>query len=120
MQVYGNTYKSPWQALRSIVAKEGVSALYVSYPTTLAMSIPFQSIQFTTYEMLRHKLNPDGGYQPWSHIIAGGIAGGFASVLTNVRFIFFLLILWSHWTFQRRCCKRGGRRRIQSFGMQTD
>jgi solute carrier family 25 iron transporter 28/37 len=84
MQLYGSTYRSAFDCASRVIRTEGFRALYVSYPTTLAMSIPFQSVQFTTYEHFREMLNPDGGYNPLSHMIAGAVAGGTASLLTNV------------------------------------
>jgi len=66
-----------------ILQKEGVGAFYVSYPTTLLMNIPFNSIHFIIYEYYRKKLNPSGKYDPKSHIIAGAMAGGIASIVTN-------------------------------------
>lgn len=84
MQLYGSTYPSIYSCFRHILKNEGFKALYVSYPTTLAMSIPFQSVQFTTYEHFRSVLNPEGGYNPMVHVVAGGVAGGTASLLTNV------------------------------------
>nr|KAJ3399598.1 Fe(2+) transporter [Polyrhizophydium stewartii] len=66
-----------------ILRTEGLRAFYVSYPTTLMMSIPYQSIQFATYEYMRSTLNPSGKYDPTSHIIAGGVAGAVASTITN-------------------------------------
>jgi len=67
----------------NILRKEGVGAFYVSYPTTLLMNIPFNSIHFIIYEYYRKKLNPTGKYDPKSHIIAGAMAGGIASIITN-------------------------------------
>jgi len=67
----------------NILRKEGVGAFYVSYPTTLLMNIPFNSIHFIIYEFYRKKLNPTGKYDPKSHIIAGAMAGGIASIITN-------------------------------------
>jgi len=66
-----------------ILRKEGVGAFYVSYPTTLLMNIPFNSVHFIIYEYYRKKLNPSGKYDPKSHIIAGAMAGGIASIITN-------------------------------------
>jgi len=67
----------------NILHKEGIGAFYVSYPTTLLMNIPFNSLHFIIYEYYRKKLNPSGKYDPKSHIIAGAMAGGIASVITN-------------------------------------
>lgn len=66
-----------------IYKTEGLKSFYISYPTTIMQSIPFQTIQFTTYEYIRKKLNPTDIYCPGSHVVAGGVAGGLASLLTN-------------------------------------
>lgn len=66
-----------------ILRTEGLKAFYVSYPTTLTMSIPYQCFQFITYEYTRKKLNPDGVYDPKSHIVAGATAGTVAACLTT-------------------------------------
>jgi solute carrier family 25 iron transporter 28/37 len=85
---------------------EGIRAFYLSYPATLAASIPFQSIHFAAYESIRHyllsttspllmaagfgsrnQLQADGtsiqGYAPLTHITAGAIAGAIASGATT-------------------------------------
>ncbi|OAJ36469.1 hypothetical protein, variant [Batrachochytrium dendrobatidis JEL423] len=67
----------------NVFRTEGIGAFFVSYPTTLMMSIPYQMIQFSTYEYFRKVLNPAGHYDPYSHIVAGAIAGGAASMVTN-------------------------------------
>ncbi|CAO3609793.1 unnamed protein product [Cunninghamella echinulata] len=82
MQLNGSTYRSVRECARKVYATEGLQAFYISLPTTLSMSIPFQSIQFTTYEWSLSILNPQGNYNPKSHVIAGAIAGMVASSLT--------------------------------------
>lgn len=77
------TSKSMINCGMKILQKEGVGAFYVSYPTTLLMNIPFNSVHFIIYEYYRKKLNPSGKYDPKSHIIAGAMAGGIASIVTN-------------------------------------
>ncbi|KAI9304387.1 mitochondrial carrier domain-containing protein [Cunninghamella echinulata] len=83
MQLNGSTYRSVRECARKVYATEGLQAFYISLPTTLSMSIPFQSIQFTTYEWFLSILNPQGYYNPKSHVIAGAIAGMVASSLTT-------------------------------------
>ncbi|KAI8330973.1 mitochondrial carrier domain-containing protein [Chlamydoabsidia padenii] len=83
MQLGDSAYRSVRECAHKVFAKEGITAFYISLPTTLAMSIPFQSIQFATYEYLRKVLNPQGGYDPSTHVIAGGLAGAVASSLTT-------------------------------------
>ncbi|KAI8926751.1 mitochondrial carrier domain-containing protein [Entophlyctis helioformis] len=67
----------------NVLRTEGIGAFYVSYPTTLLMSAPYQSVQFATYEYMRKTFNPSGTYDPKSHIAAGAISGSVASLLTN-------------------------------------
>ncbi|KAI7865462.1 mitochondrial carrier domain-containing protein [Spinellus fusiger] len=83
MQLKDSIYRTVRECTRQVYAKEGLAAFYVSLPTTLAMSIPFQSIQFATYEWLRKSLNPSGIYDPKTHVIAGGLAGAIASSVTT-------------------------------------
>ncbi|KAG0285181.1 Fe(2+) transporter [Dissophora globulifera] len=83
MQVHGSVYKNVMDCARKVYAAEGMRAFYISYPTTLTMTIPFQSIQFATYEYLRKVFNPSGHYDPITHITAGGIAGAFAAAATT-------------------------------------
>lgn len=82
MQLRESTYKNIRECARSVYTKEGFTAFYISLPTTLFMSIPFQSIQFSTYEFFRKLLHTDGYYDPKTHIIAGGLAGAVASSVT--------------------------------------
>ena len=52
MQLQNSSYATVSQAFRSVYRAEGISAFYVSYPTTLVMTIPFTAVQFTCYEFL--------------------------------------------------------------------
>lgn len=83
MQLRESTYKNVRDCARTVFAKEGITAFYVSLPTTLTMSVPFQSIQFATYEYSQRWLNPSGQYDPKTHVLAGAIAGAFASSVTT-------------------------------------
>ena len=83
MQLGDSAYRSVRECARSVYTKEGLVAFYISLPTTLTMSVPFQSIQFATYEYFRKVLNPNGEYDPKTHAIAGGLAGAFASAVTT-------------------------------------
>ena len=40
------------RTFKRVYAAEGLSAFYVSYPTTLAISIPYNAIQFSVYEQV--------------------------------------------------------------------
>ena len=83
MQVQGSTYRSISQCAQSVLRKEGFSAFYVSYPTTLCMTVPFTALQFVAYESLSKFMNPRGNYDPFTHCAAGAIAGGFAAGITT-------------------------------------
>ncbi|OAL46062.1 asparaginyl-tRNA synthetase [Pyrenochaeta sp. DS3sAY3a] len=83
MQLHGSTYKSVPQCAREVFRTEGIGAFYVSYPTTLCMTVPFTALQFMAYESISKVMNPTGRYDPYTHCFAGGIAGGFAAGLTT-------------------------------------
>ncbi|KAI8855159.1 mitochondrial carrier domain-containing protein [Chytridium lagenaria] len=83
MQMHGASFKGVVDCARTIFRNEGLRAFYVSYPTTLSMTIPFQSIHFATYEYFRKVLNPSGVYDPFTHSVAGGLAGAAAAAATN-------------------------------------
>jgi len=83
MQVHQSEFRSVFTAMRVVYRNEGLAAFYVSYPTTLTMSVPFTAVQFTVYEQVKRQLNPTGEYSPSSHVIAGGLAGGVAAGVTT-------------------------------------
>lgn len=83
MQLHKSEYRSLLTCARSIYRTEGLAAFYISYPTTLAISIPFNAIQFTVYEHVKRYLNPRGEYSPAAHIVAGGVAGAVAAGVTT-------------------------------------
>ena len=83
MQLHKSKFRSIWTCARVVYRTEGISAFYVSYPTTLAISIPFNAIQFTVYEQIKRFVNPRGEYSPSTHIFAGGVAGGVAAAVTT-------------------------------------
>jgi solute carrier family 25 iron transporter 28/37 len=76
-------YKSMSDCARYVYRSEGISAFYVSYPTTLSMTVPFTALQFLAYESISTFMNPKKDYDPTTHCIAGGVAGGFAAALTT-------------------------------------
>ena len=83
MQVHQSEFRSVLTCARTVYAKEGLGAFYVSYPTTLTMSVPFTAVQFSVYEHMKKALNPSGEYSPLTHIICGGTAGGIAAGVTT-------------------------------------
>lgn len=104
MQLQNSKYATVSQAFRSVYKTEGISAFYVSYPTTLVMTIPFTAVQFTVYEFLcvtpfspipllaradlsggyrKDVINPSGAYSPGTHMVAGGAAGAVAAAVST-------------------------------------
>lgn len=83
MQVHQSEFRSALVCARTVYQNEGLSAFYVSYPTTLMMTVPFTAVQFTVYEQLKSLLNPSGSYSPATHMIAGGLSGGVAGAVTT-------------------------------------
>ena len=83
MQIHGSTHKSVSACARHVLRNEGFRAFYVSYPTTLTMTVPFTALQFMAYESISKVMNPPRTYDPLTHCVAGGLAGGFAAGLTT-------------------------------------
>lgn len=83
MQLSNSPYRNITHCFQSIFKTEGLGAFYVSYPTTLFMTIPFTALQFTAYESLVKVLNPKKQYDPLTHCIAGGLAGAVAAAATT-------------------------------------
>lgn len=83
MQVHGSLHPTILSCARTVFRNEGLSAFYVSYPTTLTMTVPFTAAQFTAYESLSRFMNPSEKYDPMTHCVAGGLAGGVAAAVTT-------------------------------------
>lgn len=66
-----------------VYRNEGLGAFYISYPTTLSMTVPFTALQFLAYESISTAMNPQKAYDPVTHCLAGAVAGGFAAGLTT-------------------------------------
>lgn len=85
MQIQNSSkmYRSMVDCARYVYRNEGLGAFYISYPTTLSMTVPFTALQFLAYESISTIMNPDKAYDPMTHCVAGGVAGGFAAGLTT-------------------------------------
>ena len=85
MQVHGSTHRNITECARTVFRNEGIRAFYVSYPTTLTMTVPFTALQFTAYESLSKVFQGrrKSGYDPLTHCTAGGLAGGIAAAATT-------------------------------------
>ncbi|KAJ3062745.1 Fe(2+) transporter [Podochytrium sp. JEL0797] len=79
----GSKFANTLSCAKTILRTEGLRAFYLSYPTTLTMNVPYHSIHFSAYEHFKKTLNPAGGYDPLSHCLAGGMAGGMAAAATT-------------------------------------
>lgn len=66
-----------------IYRNEGLGAFHYSYPTTLAMNIPFAALNFVIYESSTTFFNPENNYSPLIHCICGGISGAACSAITT-------------------------------------
>jgi solute carrier family 25 (mitochondrial iron transporter), member 28/37 len=76
-------YHSIGHCIKTIVRQEGIRALYVAFPTTLVMNIPYACIMVPTNESARKILNPNGTYNLTSAMLSGAFAGGVAAAFTN-------------------------------------
>ncbi|TIC16143.1 hypothetical protein E3Q10_00317 [Wallemia mellicola] len=83
MQVEDSKFKTVRSCARTLMKTEGLSAFYVSYPTTLMMTVPFTAVQFSTYESTKKILNPENNYSPISHGVSGAAAGAVAALITT-------------------------------------
>lgn len=85
MQVHGSEHASVIRCALSVLRREGFSAFYVSYPTTLLLNIPFHMVQFPTYEFFRKRILDlrEKQYDPLAHVLAGALAGGLAAAVTT-------------------------------------
>ena len=83
MQMHGSSYKTVMSCASQVYKQEGLRAFYVSYPTTLAMTVPFTAVQFSVYEYAKKVLNPKEDYSPLTHMTAGGLAGAVAAAGTT-------------------------------------
>ncbi|KAF2096531.1 mitochondrial carrier [Rhizodiscina lignyota] len=83
MQMQNSAYTSIGHCARMVLRQEGFSAFYLSYPTTLCMTVPFTALQFMSYESFSKFMNPSGTYDPYTHCFAGAVAGGLAAGITT-------------------------------------
>lgn len=106
MQLRGSVYPSVTAAFKTVYRTEGLSAFYVSYPTTLMMTVPFTAVQFTAYEYLKDVINPEGKYSPSTHIVAGGAAGAVAAAVSTPLDV--LKTLWVAFYYPSLLASQGG------------
>lgn len=76
-------YASVRHCLKSIVRTEGVRALYISFPMTLSMNIPYGAIMVPVNESMKKVLNPSGRFDYRISMISGAVAGAVAAAVTT-------------------------------------
>ncbi|KFM73595.1 Solute carrier family 25 member 39, partial [Stegodyphus mimosarum] len=81
MQSQKLSYIEIVQAVRTLVLSQGLSSLYRGLGPTVLRDVPFSSIYWLSYEMLKQTFNQQ---QPavWFSFAAGGAAGSVAALLT--------------------------------------
>lgn len=75
-------YNGIFHALGSVVKTEGVFALYKGIGTTLAGIIPYNAINFTTYDTVKHLLEPSGKLSSIQSLWCGAFSGSVAATAT--------------------------------------
>eukprot|EP00455_Lapot_gusevi_P028195 TRINITY_DN299_c0_g4_i2.p1 TRINITY_DN299_c0_g4~~TRINITY_DN299_c0_g4_i2.p1 ORF type:complete len:325 (-),score=94.33 TRINITY_DN299_c0_g4_i2:234-1208(-) len=84
MQIHGDRYGSLLRCARHVVETDGLGAFYRSYPTTLAMNVPFMAVYFATYESFKQALRDKSGeLGTLQHFIAGGGAGALGGMFST-------------------------------------
>lgn len=84
LQLYSNSkYHGIMHCVRTIAKENGLRAFFASYPTTVLMNVPFNSVHFATYEGLKHFLSDEHGGGVLQHITAGAGAGALAGFVSN-------------------------------------
>jgi solute carrier family 25 iron transporter 28/37 len=92
MQLPNSPHTNPLSCARAVFLREGLRAFYVSYPTTVLMSIPQVAVHFAAYETTRtmlgrdsvpHDDHEDEEYTPWKHVVAGVAAGASAALVST-------------------------------------
>jgi len=82
MQMCCSPHRTTLSCAASVYRTEGLAAFYRSYPTMLAMNIPFQCVHFAVYEAMQDWINPGREYRPLRHAVSGAAAGAVASAVT--------------------------------------
>ncbi|CAR24020.1 Mitochondrial RNA-splicing protein MRS4 [Lachancea thermotolerans] len=72
-----------WAVASRIYRNEGLAAFFYSYPTTIAMNIPFAAFNFVIYESSTKLMNPNNSYNPLIHCLCGGLSGATCAAITT-------------------------------------
>jgi len=83
---YGHVASSSLSAAKRVLADEGIRGFYRGFKSTIMREIPFTSLQFPLYELLKKRLSLTLGRDPlYAHeaALCGSFAGGVAAALTT-------------------------------------
>ncbi|GMH55413.1 hypothetical protein TL16_g01900, partial [Triparma laevis f. inornata] len=76
-------YKGVRHCVKSMLKSEGPFSLYRSFPTTLAMNVPYGFIMVASNESLKKVINPSGEFNLFTSMVSGCGAGAVAASLTT-------------------------------------
>ncbi|TYZ69086.1 hypothetical protein PybrP1_010192 [[Pythium] brassicae (nom. inval.)] len=76
-------YSGVMDCFKTIIRQEGLRALYLSFPTTFIMNLPYSMIMVSANETFKKILNPSGEMNITAYVASGAMAGAMAGVLTN-------------------------------------
>ncbi|KDQ50522.1 hypothetical protein JAAARDRAFT_41984 [Jaapia argillacea MUCL 33604] len=83
---YGHLAQSSWAGAKLVMRNEGIKGFYRGFGSTVMREIPFTSLQFPLYELLKLKLSEYVHRKPlYAHeaAVCGSIAGGVAAAITT-------------------------------------
>ncbi|KAH9891789.1 S-adenosylmethionine transporter [Cubamyces lactineus] len=82
---YGSAAQSSLAAARMVMSTEGVRGFYRGYGSTVMREIPFTSLQFPLYELLKKRLAKvlERPLHAYEAAVCGSFAGGVAAALTT-------------------------------------
>jgi len=87
MQLKSSSYGNPVEAARCVCRESGWKAFVRSYPTTVLLNVPYMATQFAVYESSKLMLKENSllaNEESWQHhLVAGGIAGCIAGLISN-------------------------------------
>jgi len=69
--------------VQSMHKSEGLFSFYRSFPTTLAMNIPYGCVMMASNESLKKAMSPDGEFSLTTSMLAGSGAGAIAAAFTT-------------------------------------
>ncbi|GAB9467453.1 hypothetical protein Gpo141_00004797 [Globisporangium polare] len=76
-------YSGVTDCFKTIIRQEGLRALYISFPTTFIMNLPYSMIMVSANETFKKILNPSGEMNVTAYVASGAMAGALAGAVTN-------------------------------------